>query len=147
MTAAAKRKVKKEKMKVNELFRRREKRKREPERVGISSDAELAQVIRQIDKPLLKGATTFVDKAILRALTGMVERYESRTIQMPAVSDVEMLRHLVEANDLTQIKLAEETWIAMSTISDILHGKRKMNLAHVRAFAKRFGVKPGAFLD
>jgi HTH-type transcriptional regulator / antitoxin HigA len=147
MTTAAKRNVKRGKTKVNEILRRRAQRKREPERVGISSDAELAQVIKQIDKLLLKGAQRFVDKAILKALTNMVERYESRTIQMPAVSDVEMLRHLVEANDLTQIRLAEETGIAMSTISDILRGKRKMKLSHIRAFAKRFGVKPGAFLD
>ncbi len=81
-----------------------------------------------------------------KSMTDAVEKYESHAVQMPAVSDVEMLRHLIEANDLTQTKLAEETGIAMSTVSAILHGKRKMNVSHIRAFAKRFGLKAGAFL-
>jgi hypothetical protein len=33
-----------------------------------------------------------------------------------------MLRQLIEVNDLTHSKLAEDTGVAMSTISDILHG-------------------------
>ena len=112
----------------------------------LRSDADLAKAIEQIDNLLRKSALTRAEQALLRVLTGLVEKYESQAVQMPAVSDVEMLRHLIEANDLTQMKLAEETGIAMSTISEILHGKRKMNVSHIRAFAKRFGVKAGAFL-
>ena len=94
----------------------------------------------------LRGALTRYEHALLKGLTDAVEKYESLAIQMPPVSEIEMLRHLIEANDLTQMKLAEETGIAMSTISEILHGKRKMNVSHIRAFAKRFGLKAGAFL-
>ena len=103
--------------------------------MGLRSDADLAKAIKQIDNLLLKVALTRYEQTLLNALTDAVENYESHAVQMPAVSDVEMLRHLIEANDLTQVKLAEETGIAMSTISAILHGKRKMNVSHIRAFA------------
>ena len=94
----------------------------------------------------VQGALSRNERALLAVLTDAVEKYESHAVPMPAVSDVEMLRHLIDANGLTQMKLAEETGIAMATISEILHGKRKMNVSHIRAFAKRFGVKAGAFL-
>ena len=114
--------------------------------MGLRSGANLAKAINQIDNLLLKSALTRYEQGLLNALTDAVEKYESHAVQMPAVSDVEMLRHLIEANYLTQVKLAEETGIAVSTISAILHGKRKMNVSHIRAFAKRFGLKAGAIL-
>jgi HTH-type transcriptional regulator / antitoxin HigA len=114
---------------------------------GPRSDADLALAIKKIDELLLKRKPSRYEQALLTVLTHAVERYERRAVKMPVVSDVAMLEHLIEANDLTQMALAKETGIAMSTISEILQGKRKMNVSHIRAFAKRFGVKPGAFLD
>ena len=144
MATTARRSGKKRMRKANETLRKSPTCEDAP--MGLRSDADLAKAIKQIDNLLLKGALTRYEQALLNALTDAVEKYESHAVQMPAVSDVEMLRHLIEANDLTQVKLAEETGIAMSTISAILHGKRKMNVSHIRAFAKRFGFKAGAFL-
>ena len=120
---------------------------RETDTIGLRTDAQLTAAIKQIDGLLLKDSLTKPEQNRLSMLTRAVERFERLVIRMSPVSDVAMLKHLIEANDLTQMKLAEETGVAMSTISEILHGKRKMNLAHIRAFANRFGVKPGAFLD
>jgi HTH-type transcriptional regulator/antitoxin HigA len=120
---------------------------RETDIIVLRTDAQLTAAIKQIDGLLPKDRLTKLEQNRLSMLTRAVERYERLAIKMSPVSDVAMLRHLIEANDLTQMKLAEETGIAMSTISEILRGKRKMNLAHIRAFAKRFGLKPGAFLD
>jgi HTH-type transcriptional regulator/antitoxin HigA len=144
-TASRKSAKKKRTGKVNKASRRTPIR--ETGTLALRSDAQLADAIQQIDSLLLKGRLNRLEQERLNILTRAVERYESRTVKMPAVSDVAMLRHLIEANDLTQIKLADESGVAMSTISEILNGKRKMNLSHIRAFAKRFGVKPGAFLD
>ena len=144
MATTAKRSGKKRMRKANETLRKSPTR--EGALMGLRSDADLAKAIKQIDNLLLKGALTRYEQALLNALTHAVEKYESHAVEMPAVSDIEMLRHLIEANDLTQVQLAEDTGIAMSTISAILHGKRKMNVSHIRAFAKRFGLKAGAFL-
>jgi HTH-type transcriptional regulator / antitoxin HigA len=112
----------------------------------LKSAAELNAAIEAIDKLLLKGRLNALDQARLDLLTDSVEKYEEAAHPMPAVSDVEMLRHLIDARGVTQMKLAEETGISMSTISAILHGKRKMTLGHIRIFARHFGVKAGAFL-
>ena len=144
MATTAKTSGKKRMRKANEVLRKSPTWEDAP--MGLRSDADLAKAIKQIDNLLLKGTLTRYEQALLKALTDAVEKYESHAVQMPAVSEVEMLRHLIEANDLTQLKLAEETGIAMSTISAILHGKRKMNVSHIRAFSKRFGLKAGAFL-
>lgn len=112
----------------------------------LKSDAELSAAIEAIDKLLLKGRLNALDQARLDLLTDSVEKYEEVAHPMPAVSDVEMLRHLIDARGVTQMKLAEETGISMSTISAILHEKRKMTLGHIRILARYFGVKAGAFL-
>jgi HTH-type transcriptional regulator / antitoxin HigA len=144
MTTAARRNTKKRAGKVDTTSRRRSTV--DVDSFGPRSDAELALAIKKIDELLLKSRPNKYEQALLTVLTHAVERYERHAVKMPAISDVAMLEHLIEANDLTQMALAEETGIAMSTISEILQGKRKMNVAHIRAFAKRFGVKPGAFL-
>jgi antitoxin component HigA of HigAB toxin-antitoxin module len=112
---AQKRSGKKRLRKANETLRKSPTWEDAP--MGLRFDADLAKAIKQIDNLLLKGALTRYEQALLNALTNAVEKYENRAVQMPAILDAEMLRHLIEANDLTQVKLAEETGIAVSTIS------------------------------
>lgn len=74
------------------------------------------------------------------------ELYEEHTIPMPAVSDAAMLRHLIEARRITQAKLAQETGIAMSTISNVLNGRRTLTRSHIGTLATFFSVSPAVFL-
>jgi HTH-type transcriptional regulator/antitoxin HigA len=57
-----------------------------------------------------------------------------------------MLRHLIEAHDITQARVSEETGIAESTISAILSGKRGLSRNHVVALARYFKVSPAVFI-
>jgi HTH-type transcriptional regulator/antitoxin HigA len=57
-----------------------------------------------------------------------------------------MLRHLVEAKDLTLSEVAKQTGIAISTLSAILAKKRSLNLTHIQALAPYFNVRPAVFL-
>jgi HTH-type transcriptional regulator/antitoxin HigA len=65
--------------------------------------------------------------------------------KLPPVSDAAMLRHLIEARGISQAKLANEVEISMSTISEILNGKRQLNRHHISALAKYFGVPSSVF--
>jgi HTH-type transcriptional regulator / antitoxin HigA len=65
---------------------------------------------------------------------------------MPEVSDAAMLRHLIDASGVTQSKLAAEVGISMSTISEVLHGKRELNRKQITSLAQYFRVDPGVFL-
>jgi HTH-type transcriptional regulator/antitoxin HigA len=81
----------------------------------------------------------------LDILTDIVERYEDETIPLPAVSDQDLLRHLIEAKGVTQTEVAKETGIVVSTISEVLAGRRKLNRAHINRLARYFNVGPGVF--
>jgi len=76
-----------------------------------------------------------------------VKKYEDEHHLMPPVSGVDMLRYLLETHNVTQSSLASATGLAVSTISEILAGKRKLGLKHISELARFFGVKPAVFLD
>ena len=64
---------------------------------------------------------------------------------MPAPADgVAMLRHLMEVHGLRQSDLPELG--AQSVVSDILLGRRCLNIRQIRALAARFGIPAGNFL-
>ena len=79
-------------------------------------------------------------------ITDIVEKYETENCPMSPVSDADMLRHLIEARGITQAKLSADVHIPMSSISEVLHGKKKLTRRHIDILAKYFGVDPGAFL-
>jgi HTH-type transcriptional regulator/antitoxin HigA len=62
------------------------------------------------------------------------------------VSDAALLRHLIDARGVTQSKLASDVQIPMSTISEVLSGKRRLNRNHIALLAKYFGVSSAAFM-
>lgn len=81
----------------------------------------------------------------LDVLIDLVEAYENRQQRMPDVGPVGALRHLMEANDLSQRDLPEIG--AQSIVSAVLAGKRRLNTRMVAALAKRFHVTPAVFID
>jgi HTH-type transcriptional regulator/antitoxin HigA len=110
------------------------------------TDRELVDAIGMMDSLLAKGELAPGEQDYLDVLTDLVELYEEQTMPMPAVSDAAMLRHLIEARGITQAKLAQETGIAMSTISNVLSGRRKLTRSHIGTLATFFSVSPAVFL-
>ncbi|HZW35034.1 MAG TPA: helix-turn-helix domain-containing protein [Isosphaeraceae bacterium] len=83
----------------------------------------------------------------LLALAMFVEKYEDEHYPIPPASGAEMLEFLIETHSVTQSDVAAGTGLSVSTISEILAGKRKLNLKHIEALARFFKVKPAVFLD
>jgi HTH-type transcriptional regulator / antitoxin HigA len=111
----------------------------------LRSDEELALAIKAIDSLIARGDLDSGEQDYLDILTDIVERYEADEHPMPPVSDAAMLRHLIEARGISQSKLADEVGIVMSTISEVLNGKRRLNRHHIGVLAKYFGVSPSVF--
>jgi HTH-type transcriptional regulator / antitoxin HigA len=111
----------------------------------LRSDRELATAINIVDSLIAKKHLEPGEQDYLDVLTDMVEQYEEETIPMPAVSDADMLRHLIEARGIKQIKLAQEVGISMSTISNVLNGTRKLTRNHISVLANFFGVSAAVF--
>ena len=111
----------------------------------LRSDQDLADAIRVVDSLIVRGDLTAGEQDYLDILTDIVERYEAEEHPMAPVSDADMLRHLIEARGISQSKLADEVKISMSTISEVLNGKRRLNRKHISILSKYFGVPSSVF--
>ena len=109
---------------------------------------EYGQAIAMLDRLSDLGNDRTDDQTeYLLSLAVFVKKYEDEHHHMPPVSGVEMLRYLLETHNVTQSTLASATGLAVSTISEILAGTRKLGLKHIAALARFFGVHQGVFLD
>ncbi len=82
---------------------------------------------------------------LAEALGVFIEAYDKTHYPMTAPSAREMLRFLMEQNGLTQSDLPEIG--SQGVVSEILSGKRSLNVRQISRLAKRFHVSPGVFLE
>jgi HTH-type transcriptional regulator/antitoxin HigA len=111
----------------------------------IRSDEELAEAVRMVDSLLDRRDLAQNEEDYLEVLGDLIERYEGEAHPMAPVSDAEMLRHLIEAKEVSQSEISTATGIADSTISEILKGKRSLNRGHIGKLARYFNVSPDVF--
>jgi HTH-type transcriptional regulator / antitoxin HigA len=111
----------------------------------IRSEKELDAAVKMVDSLLDRRDLAPEEEDYLEVLGDLVEQYESEAHPMPPVSDVKMLRHLIEAKGVSQTELSEATGIANSTISEVLKGKRSLNRTHIGKLTRYFGVSPDVF--
>ena len=81
---------------------------------------------------------------LLDTLETLISAYEEQHHPMPECSGVDVLRFLMDEHGLTQSDLSEVG--SQGVISDILRGKRVLNVRQIRALAKRFQVSPAVFV-
>jgi HTH-type transcriptional regulator/antitoxin HigA len=111
------------------------------------SEPEYEQAIAMLDRLSDLGAARSEGETdYLLSLSVFVEKYEDEHHAMPAVSGAEMLRYLMETHEITQSQLAASTGLTVSTISEILAGKRKLSVRHIGLLARHFCVNPAVFL-
>jgi HTH-type transcriptional regulator/antitoxin HigA len=79
-------------------------------------------------------------------LSDLVEKYETTHHPIPDASPVEMLKFFIEDRNTNQRAVALRSGIAVSTMSEILAGRRRMNLEHMHKLAAFFKVDVGVFL-
>ncbi len=82
--------------------------------------------------------------SLLDALGTMISAYEDKHHALLEPGGAEMLKHFMEEQGLTQSDLPEIG--SQGVVSEILNGKRELNLRQVRALAKRFRVSPAVFV-
>ncbi len=80
----------------------------------------------------------------LDTLGTLIHAYEEKNYPMPSVSGSEVLRYLMEEHGLRQADLPEVG--SQGVVSEILNGKRELNVRQIRELAKRFHVSPAVFI-
>ena len=81
---------------------------------------------------------------LLDILGTLLHAYEEQHHPIPECSGVDVLRFLMDEHGLTQSDLPEVG--SQGVVSDILRGKRELNVRQIRALAKRFHVSPAVFI-
>lgn len=82
---------------------------------------------------------------LIDILSNLIELYDSKHFAIPKSNGLDALKHLIEVNNLSQSDLPELG--SQGVVSEILQGKRNLNLRQIKALAKRFNVNAATFID
>jgi HTH-type transcriptional regulator/antitoxin HigA len=107
---------------------------------SIKSDQHLKDSQAVMDMLLARGKLDDGEETYLDALSDLVAAYEDDHHAIEPASDADMLRHLLEAKDVSQIELSRDTGIPKSSISEVLSGKKQFSRQMIRKFADYFKV-------
>lgn len=99
----------------------------------------LEEITRKGDK------ASAAEEQLAELLTLLIEEFEEKHYALAKSKPQQILRTLMDANDLRQKDLAK-IFGAESTVSAVLNGKRKMTAQHIQRLCKRFQVSPELFL-
>lgn len=111
----------------------------------IRSERELERAIEVIDSLVDRDDLDADEQDYLDVLGDLTERYEEEKHPVLPVTDAEMLAFLIEQKQVTQSCVARATSIAVSTISEVLSGKRRLRREHIARLARFFHVDQGVF--
>lgn len=82
---------------------------------------------------------------LIETLSVLIEAYDWEHHGLPEASGVEVLRFLMAEHGLTQKDLPEIG--SQRVVSEVLAGRRALNVRQIQALAARFGVEAGAFIE
>ena len=81
---------------------------------------------------------------LIDIVADLIDDYETELHPLPQTNGVDALKFLMEQHSLKQTDLREIG--SQGVVSEILTGKRELNLRQVRALSERFGVSADTFL-
>ena len=82
--------------------------------------------------------------SLLETVGVIISNFESTNFPMKSATGIDVLKFLMEEHNLKQADLKEIG--SQGVVSEILSGKRELNLRQIKALAKRFSVTPGIFV-
>lgn len=98
---------------------------------------ELLTIVGNNEKHRLMG--------LVDVLSNMITAYEAEHFAAPPIKGIDALKFLMDAHHLNQSDLPEIG--SQGVVSEILRGKRTLNLRQIKSLAQRFQVEPSTFID
>lgn len=111
---------------------------------AITSERQHEEYLAVFDRLASKVRPTSEEEKYAEVLMMLIGAYEEENHAIPEASPVEVLRALMEANDLRQKDLAPILGTE-SIVSEVLRGKRELNKGQIEKLSKRFRVSPAVF--
>jgi HTH-type transcriptional regulator / antitoxin HigA len=110
----------------------------------ITSDRRHKEYLAVLDKLVSKDSPTNEEEKYAQVLITLIEAYEEEHHSIPDASPIEVLRGLMDANDLRQKDLVP-IFGSKGIVSEVLHKKRELNKIHIEKLSKRFRISPAVF--
>lgn len=111
----------------------------------IRDDDEHRRAIEVLNRLLDRPSLSPDEEDYLDVLGLFIADYEDAIYEHPEFTPVERLRHLMDEHSLTQAELSRRTAVAVTSLSDILNGERRISPRIRARFAECFGVAPSYF--
>lgn len=80
---------------------------------------------------------------LLDTLGTLIHAYEDEHHSIEGSSGVDVLKYLIDEHSLKQSDLVEIG--SQGVVSEVLNGKRQLNVRQIQALSERFGVSPAVF--
>jgi len=112
----------------------------------IRDEAHYARMTEMLEALMdeTQGEETHPAMGLVDIVGDLIEGYESKQHPLPEVTGVQALKFLMEQHGLKQSDLSEIG--SQGVVSEILTGKRELNIRQVRALSERFGVSAATFV-
>jgi HTH-type transcriptional regulator/antitoxin HigA len=110
----------------------------------ITSERQHEEYLSVLDQLASKENPTSAEEKYAEVLITLIEAYEEEHHSIPDASPLEVLRALMDANNLRQKDLVP-VFGSESIVSEVLHKKRDLNKAHIEKLSRRFRVSPAVF--
>jgi len=111
----------------------------------IRSAAENERHIAMLEEFDRKGSRmSAAERRMAELLTLLIEDFEEKHYSLKVAGPVDVLNELMLANGLKQKDLVD-VFGTPSIVSEVLRGKRKLTIEHIRRLSRRFHVSPEVF--
>jgi len=97
----------------------------------IETNSQYHMALARIEKFIEKGFNKLskTETAELESLSKLVEAFEVKKFPMPLYTDIrDVLEHYMSENNINQTELSKKLEISNSALSEILSGKKKLNI-------------------
>ena len=107
-----------------------------PKLLPEKSIDELIEEVSENENPLIE--------SLIDTLGTLIKDYEDRNIPEPEADAIGCLKFLIEEHKLKASDLQEIG--SQEVVSEILSGKRQLNVRQIKALSQRFNVSPAVFI-
>ena len=113
----------------------------------IHTEAQYNKMVNMLDELIdeVNKKADPIKESLIDTLGTLIKDYEDRNFEEPKGDLIGVLKFLLDKHGLGQSELQEIG--SQGVVSEILNGKRKLNLRQVVALSKRFSVSPSVFID
>jgi HTH-type transcriptional regulator / antitoxin HigA len=116
----------------------------------ISSNSEYHSALAQIESYIEKGFKNLTKRetAELQKISVAVEEYERQKYPMPLQTNIrEILEHYMFEKRMNKSQLSKELEIPNSTLSEIMNGKKKINLTMAKKLHQKLKIDGNFILE